>query len=464
MLGTAAPTLQAATTIWDDPTALVVLLYLGGVAMIAGRLLAGLWTLRRWTRAATPATDPAWTEALERATAAVQLAHAPRLLVSHAAHSPLSWGWRRPVILIDRDSYDLAEDAEAILAHEVAHVARGDWLTLVLARAAVALFWFNPLVWLVERVAMDEAEEAADCHAIAAVEPARYAQTLLNYAQQAGGSPLPANCIVSGGLSRRVRAILGGRLGKVPSGSLWARAAIAASVGIAAPVAALKLIAPAPPVPAAPLPPMALVAPAKPVMRVAPAATIQAPAAPQAPTAPVIATAVSAPPSPAAVVTPPAPPAPPGPPAHLALARDIEGSFAHLGAEIAAEVRAAVHASASAVHADLIAIRVARETERAMAASERSFRRGMEQGANGMERGALSMEAGARHMREEAERLRSRDYRERKIAEAAARGRTVTHEELIEAISDLKDGSRDMIEGASEMRREAAEMRRQRMN
>ena len=43
-------------TIWDDPTPLVILAYLGGLAMVGSRLLAGLWTLHRWTKAARPVT------------------------------------------------------------------------------------------------------------------------------------------------------------------------------------------------------------------------------------------------------------------------------------------------------------------------------------------------------------------------------------------------------------------------
>ncbi len=89
-------------TIWDDPSELVLLLYLGGLAMVAGRLAAGLWMLRRWTAEAQPVLSSEWTEALERArdgrTADV------RLLVSPHHDSPLSWGWRRPVILLDTDS------------------------------------------------------------------------------------------------------------------------------------------------------------------------------------------------------------------------------------------------------------------------------------------------------------------------------------------------------------------------
>ena len=50
----ADPGLQPAEpTIWDDPTPLVLLAYLGGLAMVGSRLLAGLFLLRRWTRAGT---------------------------------------------------------------------------------------------------------------------------------------------------------------------------------------------------------------------------------------------------------------------------------------------------------------------------------------------------------------------------------------------------------------------------
>ena len=56
----------APPTIWDDPTPLVLLAYLGGLLMVGGRLLAGLFMLRRWTRDARPVTCPDWLAAFER--------------------------------------------------------------------------------------------------------------------------------------------------------------------------------------------------------------------------------------------------------------------------------------------------------------------------------------------------------------------------------------------------------------
>ena len=98
--------------------------------------------------------------------------------VSDQVPAPLSWGWHVPVILINRDALAHPSEAEAIIAHEAAHLARLDWPRLLAARFAVALFWFNPLVWLLERRHLQDVEEAADAEAARRVEPTRYAQTL----------------------------------------------------------------------------------------------------------------------------------------------------------------------------------------------------------------------------------------------------------------------------------------------
>ena len=62
----AAEPQPAAASIWDDPTPLVLLAYLGGLLMVGGRLLLGLFMLRRWTRGARDMTDPDWLAAFSR--------------------------------------------------------------------------------------------------------------------------------------------------------------------------------------------------------------------------------------------------------------------------------------------------------------------------------------------------------------------------------------------------------------
>jgi len=468
----------AAPTIWEDPTPLVLLAYLGGLLMVGARLLAGLFLLRRWTRAGREIACPEWLAAFERARWAAPNGEALRLLVSDAVPSPLSWGWRRPVILIDPDTLAEPEEAAAILAHEVAHVARRDWPVLMLTRLAAALFWFNPLVWLLEREVVQQAEEAADCEAAASVEPARYARTLLSWAQ-VNGRLIPANSIAPSGsaLARRVRAILDGRLRERPSGSAVTAFAAMLCIAVAAPVAAMQLVQAAQP----PAPPQAPPAP-------------EAPAAPDAPGAPRPPAAPHAP-------RPPAPPAEPGdlaevgPAVREALAevlpqipqivaeataavdpeeiqrsvdealrdaqRDI-GRMSHEDRErVNREVRRAVaHARVQLAQVDRTRIEAAvREARQAAEMAPRAIALSMASGAQGMVSGAAGMEAGARHMEEQAQRFRDRSYRERVIAREAARGHRVTHEQLIEAADGMEEGARGMREGAREMREAAQRMR-----
>ena len=470
-------------TIWDDPTPLVILAYLGGLAMVGSRLLAGLWTLHRWTRDAHPVTCPEWLAAFERVRWSVGDSDSVRLMVSEEVNSPLSWGWRRPVVLIDTDTLGQPDDAEAILAHELAHVARRDWPALMLSRVAATLFWFNPLVWLLEREAVQQAEEAADCEAAERVEPARYAETLLSWAQ--ANTLLPANSIAPSGnaLGRRVKAVLDRRVRERPSGSAWTAIAMLMCLGIAAPVAAMQLVAAEPPQP--PRPPLA------------PQAVPDAPRPPAAPDAPV----------------PPAAPQAPAP-----LGEDIDITIpgvpdigSHVDVALAAvlpQIPAIVAQATAAVdheameealreaRAEMLRMnlsraeideamrearreraRAMREHSRAMTASRRELQVAMREaqlavravprtiavsmahGATGMMRGADGMESGARRMEEEAARFQNRDYRERAIARARARGETLTHEDLLEAAEGMREGAEGMREGARDMREAARDMR-----
>jgi beta-lactamase regulating signal transducer with metallopeptidase domain len=438
---------------WNDPGLIFLLLYIGGVTMVGGRLAAGLWTLRRWTAEAEEVQSPEWRTAL----AAVDTKREIRLLVSEETISPLSWGWRRPVILLDRDALLRTEDAEAIVAHEAAHILRGDWPLLILSRLTVALFWFNPLVWLLDREVAQQAEEAADSDAAERIDPTRYAQTLLDWARQSGTVQLPANSMAGSepSLVRRVKAVLDSR--KAPrSGRAWTVAAMVGCAAFAAPVASLEFIpespeAPrAPAAPAAPPMPLALAAVAPPAPAVPPRNTLAAPPSPPAP--------------PAASASHPVPPVAPVPPIAARQAAIAAAAMASAQArrqgewidseKLAAQIEAAF---AEVSHGVAISAEVAREAARAASVAARQ---GLSRGAEGMLRGADEMERGADRMMRDAERLRtSRDYREQQIAKAAKRGETLTHEQLIDAADEMADGARDMRDGAREMRDGAREMR-----
>jgi beta-lactamase regulating signal transducer with metallopeptidase domain len=468
----AAPTTAApAAGTWDDPTLLIALLYLGGLVMAAGHLLGGLVTLRRWTSEAEPVSSPLWTQALERVAAAAGSAPVP-LRVSADVPSPLSWGWMKPVILLDPDTYRRGEDADAILAHEMAHILRRDWPALMLSRIASALFWFNPLVWLVGRSFVRHAEEAADCRALAQVEPAHYAQALLGCATHSGRGSIPANSIAASDLAKRVHAILEGSSRAMPSGSKLCAVTILGCLALAGPVSAMKLIPAAAAQAAAGLAPISPAASAMVQRLVAPAPASPAPQqpvalvsdAPEAPAVVVAAASIKAAAVPASAVLAAPSTAP------LAEVKAVPLQLASLAASLEAatpaederkEYESAMReARAASAEAARAGERAARAGQRAAEIGRRQARRSMAEGAVNMEKGAENMKHGARNMAEEAVKLRDANYREVQIARAAARGQRVTHQQLIDAIPQLEKGSRDMIKGAEDMRRGAEQMRR----
>jgi len=211
-----------------------------GVAGLMGRLALGLALLRRWTGQARPLEDGRWRQALKASGAPAST----RLLVSERLSAPLSWGLRHPVILIDPASALRPGDAPAILAHEAAHIARADWLALMAARVATAVFWFNPLVWMLSRALVQHCEEAADARALLRCQPIDYAATLMTclagHGDRRAVHGLPANGMAAGhGLSRRVHRVLDAAPGALLRRS---RGVVAGLAGVAALAVAGSLV------------------------------------------------------------------------------------------------------------------------------------------------------------------------------------------------------------------------------
>lgn len=210
--------------------------------------------------------DGHWLSALARAQRRMGFKHGTALLTSNELSSPISWGLMRPVILLNTRAVEASGEAEAIIAHELAHVARMDWAKLLLARVATALFWFNPLVWLLAREAHQLREEAADDSVLAAdIADTDYAQLLVGVARhECPGLLLGAHGVApsKSSLARRVARVLDGASVRGPVARSFAMGVFVGAVLIAAPLAALTLT-PGGPRLAKPLP--ATIAKSKPV-------------------------------------------------------------------------------------------------------------------------------------------------------------------------------------------------------
>jgi bla regulator protein blaR1 len=176
--------------------------------------------------------------------------HGTALLVSNELASPVSWGLLRPIILLNDEAVRASGDAEAIIAHELAHVARLDWAKLLLARTATALFWFNPFVWILARHCHQLREEAADDAVLRSdVRETEYAALLVAAARhENNGMLLAAHGVAPGrdSLKRRVTRILDKGLSRAPAKAGWITICSAGAALISAPLAALTPVTPLP--------------------------------------------------------------------------------------------------------------------------------------------------------------------------------------------------------------------------
>ena len=235
----AASLRQIDWTFWGYalPAAILILLTLAA--------LARLFVLKA---RATVLVEPHWLTALAHAQKRMGFKHGTALLTSDELPSPISWGVVRPVILLNTAAANSRDEAEAIITHELAHVAGFDWAKLLISRVAVALFWFNPLVWLLAREAHQLREEAADDAVLAAdIEDTDYAKLLVGVARhECRGLLIGAHGVAPGknSLARRIKRVLDTATARAPGGWRWASAAGFFAAGMAVPVAALNLVAP----------------------------------------------------------------------------------------------------------------------------------------------------------------------------------------------------------------------------
>ena len=222
--------------------------YVGPAALLLLLTLIALGRLSILKGRANVLVDAHWLQALARAQQRMGFKNGTALLTSNELSSPISWGLMRPVILLNTDATNAKDEAEAIIAHELAHVAGLDWAKLVLSRITVALFWFNPLVWLLAREAHQLREEAADDAVLAAnIEDTEYANLLVGIARhECRGMLLGAHGVApgKGSLTRRVKRVLDAALDRAPGGWKWSSAAAFFAAGMTVPVAALQFVAP----------------------------------------------------------------------------------------------------------------------------------------------------------------------------------------------------------------------------
>lgn len=187
---------------WSD---IALAIYFLGMVILLARLLVGIRGSRRLAAGASEISpryfprrgefeDPHTLAALDFLALQSQLAGlkiALHLKESPALLVPATVGIRKPLILLPTCWREWSrEKLEAVLSHEISHVARRDAFTLLLSLLHRALFWFSPLPWWLDRQITEMAEQASDEAALAGgADRTLYAETLLEFFSQLERGP-----------------------------------------------------------------------------------------------------------------------------------------------------------------------------------------------------------------------------------------------------------------------------------
>jgi beta-lactamase regulating signal transducer with metallopeptidase domain len=217
---------------------IAVLVWLAGVIALSLRLLMGWLLVRRMKSHGTTAVPADWQEMLTRLSRRLHVARPVRLLQSAVVEVPTVIGWLRPVVLLPVSALaGLApQQLEAILAHELAHIRRHDYLVNLLQTLVETLLFYHPAVWWLSRRIRIERENCCDDLAVSLCgDPYAYARALADLEQLRGGADRLALAVTGGSLLHRVRRLLGtsSHAGRGP-GWLAGSAAVLVITGIAA--------------------------------------------------------------------------------------------------------------------------------------------------------------------------------------------------------------------------------------
>jgi beta-lactamase regulating signal transducer with metallopeptidase domain len=147
------------------------------------RLILGITFGSRLDRNSHSIDDPHTLARLHFFARAARIHSKPRLAESELLSVPVTYGVKHPSILLPPTWREWEPtELDAVLAHEISHVARRDALTERLSLLHRAIFWFSPLSWWLDRRLAELAEEASDDAALAAgADRTRYAETVLGF-------------------------------------------------------------------------------------------------------------------------------------------------------------------------------------------------------------------------------------------------------------------------------------------
>src|SRR5437867_995525 len=187
-------------------------LWLAGVVALSLRMLGG-WLLARRLKNYPSAPFPdEWQRRLAELCREVRVLRPVRILESALVQAPAVIGWMRPVVLVPVSALVglPPRQLEAVIAHELAHIRRYDYLVNLLQTAVEILLFYHPAAWWVSREIRQEREHCCDDVAVQVCGDALvYARALAEIEALRSITPQLAMAAGGGSLLGRIHRIVG---------------------------------------------------------------------------------------------------------------------------------------------------------------------------------------------------------------------------------------------------------------
>jgi beta-lactamase regulating signal transducer with metallopeptidase domain len=190
----------------------LVAAWLAGVLLLSIRFLGGLVVAERLKHNQANPLIEHWQEKLSMLAGQLRVSRPVRLCESVLVEVPTVIGWMHPVILVPVSALTglSAEQLEALLAHELAHIRRYDYLINLMQTAVETLLFYHPAVWWVSRQIRQEREHCCDDLAVAACGSVLvYARALAELEQLRSVGPTLAVAANGGALLYRIQRLVG---------------------------------------------------------------------------------------------------------------------------------------------------------------------------------------------------------------------------------------------------------------
>jgi beta-lactamase regulating signal transducer with metallopeptidase domain/uncharacterized GH25 family protein len=174
--------------------AALALAWFAGVVLLLGRFVRAQWTFRRRLSGARPVDSSSLGVDLRDLCRRAGVPESTPIVQSGEIAVPAVWGFVRPTIIVPAGIAAALTPAQLrwVLLHELAHIRRRDLIVVTLQRLAAVLHFFNPIIWIANRVIHQLREYACDDIAVAqsqstAFEPGEAFVRVLRHAQAGRG-------------------------------------------------------------------------------------------------------------------------------------------------------------------------------------------------------------------------------------------------------------------------------------